>query len=1240
MTSTSTSTAEGQRQSNEDQTTDIRTLAVDFANNTTAHGIPRVVGTQNKCGRSSWILIVVAALAVLSYQITLLIVQYSEFNVNVKVELISGKQIEFPTVTVCNTNKLRRSAVRESVYKEMLFMENDIVAPYYIPCIDGDYLCADGIHCIKPYLRCDGVNNCGDMSDEDSCNYYQCDETQFRCHSGSDLGICINEDLRCDQYKDCYGGEDEDDCECDPETTFQCLVSRECVDKIVVCDKVYDCRDASDESNMCIPDVSNVALGKDAWHSIGGGEITHVPEGNDGNPSTCIRTPLMENPYYVIDLGKTYIVYGFTITHLETAEHRLEGFNALVGVQRERFYENYPCIAYIEYTITRATTFQFTCQPSPLIGRYAGIVTYKLEDMVLCEVEVMATDSVLKNLAIKKPASQSSHYGDGSATKAVDGDKSSEYDHRSCTHTEYEYEPWWKVDLGDIYEIYEIVITNRGDCCDDRLLNAQIYVIEDTGITGNTSCAEPLNYEDLSTNPITVNCGGPKLGRYVLIKLLNTTNYLTLCEVEVKGKVLIDRLPNVALGKPTIQISTLYDAVSDRAVDGNTTQDNSGCSSTQWDYEPWLRVDLETVYSVYRVEIVKPVGTANFTSEVVRVGYRADDLDVKNNTMCGWQLSDFDLENETYVMDCMMPILGRYVSVQLEGIDNDFSVEGILNLCEVKVFAEEFQPSVRPRLKSMFDKQANTRLSAEPNDVFVNVSLEICLQKCYNFNRFLCRCFDYESATYTCKLYNYCSPLGNASLVYAYGIDNYQRLRAEGFFLHGNQTSCAGGFVKCPSGECIHPYRMCDIMEDCDDGFDESDCVNSTTTTDSPDMDDVFRYGWEENFQTITSEPSHFTYFKDNIYQDRGLGRVRGETPPDWERFKSFSKFPEYSHFSDVLKLTGEEINTLGHQVNDFILQCSYAGEECHIREDFETLVEDRYGNCFQFNPRHHERDLLAKGTGSSRGLSLTLYTEQSEYLSMYGMDSGAIVTIQPPGELTFPQEQGFAAKPGTITRAALRKTEFRREKDPYGDCKSGKDGTYIDTVYGSANAKYSVMACENSCYQYMLAEYCGCVDTINDIDAPLCQILNTSQDLCHQLIYHFFQSALLPCECPVECSEDRYLMTISQSQWPSDAYMKKLLKLLKRSNNKTETLTTKEDARSNLIRLEVYFETLNYEETSEHPSYTWEDLLSDIGGTMGLYIGISLMTICEFVSFLAVLCARCFGKYGKNAIHDAHGTA
>ena len=59
-------------------------------------------------------------------------------------------------------------------------------------------------------------------------------------------------------------------------------------------------------------------------------------------------------------------------------------------------------------------------------------------------------------------------------------------------------------------------------------------------------------------------------------------------------------------------------------------------------------------------------------------------------------------------------------------------------------------------------------------------------------------------------------------------------------------------------------------------------------------------------------------------------------------------------------------------------------------------------------------------------------------------------------------------------------------------------------------------------------------------------------------------------------------------------------------------------DLRENFIRLHVYFETLAIENVQKVPAYTTMNLLGDVGGNLGLFIGANVATLGELIDYCA----------------------
>ena len=140
-----------------------------------------------------------------------------------------------------------------------------------------------------------------------------------------------------------------------------------------------------------------------------------------------------------------------------------------------------------------------------------------------------------ENVALNQPVSQSSTSSGGVATRAVDGNTNGTYNTGSVTHTQANSQnPWWRVDLGDTYNVEQISVFNRTDnCCNERLNGATVYV-------GSIDSTDPADYTVVGTltgsTAVQALAAGNTTGRYVMVRIAGQGT-LSLAEVQVFGEL-------------------------------------------------------------------------------------------------------------------------------------------------------------------------------------------------------------------------------------------------------------------------------------------------------------------------------------------------------------------------------------------------------------------------------------------------------------------------------------------------------------------------------------------------------------------------------------------------------------------------------------------------------------------------------------------------------------------------------
>lgn len=173
------------------------------------------------------------------------------------------------------------------------------------------------------------------------------------------------------------------------------------------------------------------------------------------------------------------------------------------------------------------------------------------------------------NLALRGRARQSSTYSGMDASRAVDGNTDGSVSANSVSHTGFDRNAWWEVDLGAVHRIRRVTVFNRTDSrevADRRLDNFTVQLSERPfgdgtpvqgrqGITTATKWrAEDLNDFEFDTQ-----------ARYVRIQLQGQ-NYLHLAEVEVYDEASLRFEPKVANRPGAIPVTIRWHAVQDAEI--------------------------------------------------------------------------------------------------------------------------------------------------------------------------------------------------------------------------------------------------------------------------------------------------------------------------------------------------------------------------------------------------------------------------------------------------------------------------------------------------------------------------------------------------------------------------------------------------------------------------------------------------------------------------------------------------
>ncbi|XP_073718460.1 uncharacterized protein [Misgurnus anguillicaudatus] len=389
----------------------------------------------------------------------------------------------------------------------------------------------------------------------------------------------------------------------------------------------------------------------------------------DNLPLTCTHTDTSDNPWWRLDLLDSYYISTVVITNRkDCCAERLNGAEIRIGNSLENNGNNNPRYAVLN-GVAEGQSVSVSCHNTN--GRYVNVIIPGSSKILsLAKVEVYQAE----DLALRGRAVQSSTAYGWEASNAIDNLP------LTCTHTDTSDNPWWRLDLLDSYYISTVVITNRKDCCAERLNGAEIRMGNSLENNGNNNPRYAVLNGVAEGQSVSVSCHNTN-GRYVNVIIPGSSKILSLAKVEVY------QAEDLALRGRAVQSSTAYGWEASNAIDNLPLT----CTHTDTSDNPWWRLDLLDSYYISTVVITnrKDCCAERLNGAEIRIG---NSLENNGNNNPRYAVLNGVAEGQSVSVSCHN-MNGRYVNVIIPGSSK------ILSLAQVEVYkaASEREDPVETR---------------------------------------------------------------------------------------------------------------------------------------------------------------------------------------------------------------------------------------------------------------------------------------------------------------------------------------------------------------------------------------------------------------------------------------------------------------------------------------------------------------------------------------------------------------
>ena len=371
------------------------------------------------------------------------------------------------------------------------------------------------------------------------------------------------------------------------------------------------------------------------------------------------------------------------------------------------------------------------------------------------------------------------------------------------------------------------------------------------------------------------------------------------------------------------------------------------------------------------------------------------------------------------------------------------------------------------------------------------------------------------------------------------------------------------------------------------------------------------------------------------------LTKLNTILPPGFDINSNWTLYNEYKQKLLIQAMTYgyKERQSLGEAIADILITCKFNDYFCSYT-DFSWYYSFNHGNCFTFNsgftfntstPIENSTQTpvvlnMTYKPGYKNGLYLELFANNGKQNKIkneyYGIKMFIHNQTDRP-ELT----HAIFLNTGTLADIQVKKSFITNTPYPYNSCQDVTTNKFNKVLYNvieNTSYGYNQKDCFDLCLQQIIIKECGCYDVqylpLDNVTTPC---LSDDQLNCAKNSYCAFivqdENQLCKEYCPLECDSAYLDFSISIDGFPSAEYYQVLLgrNITVQNYDGNVANVSRERIESDTLAVSIYFDDFMYTATLVTPKYSYVDFLSNFGGIMGVYIGVSYLSFFEFFDFM-----------------------